>query len=477
MLKRLSLSLLLFPLIISAQGRKPEGYWAGTLDAAGVPIDIRFQISPRYSGWVSSLDVPAQRISAFRMSKTTWEKQQLLIESSEIGFTYTARRQDSNHMVGTYTQGGKSSKLVLTRQHGIWPVPKPQTPKPPFPYVQREVRIPIAGGNITAFGTLSLPDTLGRHPAIILISGSGAQDRDGSMGNHKPFALLADTFTKLGFAVLRCDDRGAGKTLGNPRILKNTTTADQALDVALFMKHLRSLPYIDTQRIGLLGHSEGGIIAPMVAAGYDSSVAFMILMAAPAQGGRAINMLQNEMVLKKTGMKGRQLRSYMKLHGRLLDGIVMSRDTGRFHQVFDSMLGLWEKQESTWLLRKKISGSPAGKVAMYKQYSGLMMPWMKFFLSHDPATDLQRIHCPVLALNGDRDIQVPAGENLNLIRAHLPAATLQRSTVQALPGLNHLFQQCRECTVREYFELEQTMSPAAIGIMADWLKLQAAARP
>lgn len=468
-LKKSFLLLIIFlPLLAFGQVQRWTGEWVGTIDFNGTPVDVRFIVKPRYDGLVTTMDVPMQRLKKYRMSSTESDAHSLHIVSEDLDIDCILKHKDSSTLKGTMVQKGKTFDLLLKHNFGQWPVPKPQTPKPPYPYASTDIKISVAKGHVMVYGTVTTPDTSKTHPAIILISGSGPQDRDGSIGNHHMFHILADTFTKMGFVVLRCDDRGAGYTTGNPSVLRRTTTADQADDVVEFMNFLKTLPYVDTAQIGLLGHSEGGMIAPMVAAS-GAHVAFMMILAGPGQTGREISNFQNELALKNAGMKKRQLNSYMKLHNLLVDGILKSADTTAFKTAFDSALLIWKHNGSTALLRRHILHSAKGKRQLYQQYSGLLVPWWKYFISYNPVPALQKLNMPVLALNGSKDNQVIPHPNLDIIRDSVSASEKPKVTIVELPGLNHLFQTCKSCDLKEYFTLEETIAPAALNAMVNWL--------
>ncbi len=466
---RFLLLLALLPHFVFSQSQKWKGGWTTVIYVESVPIDVRFNIQDKHSGYVTRLDVPQQGLKNFATNSTSIEHNQITIEMEDLKAVFKGKRTDSSHIQGIFTQNGKNHNLVLTRTWGIWPVPKPQTPLPPFNYFTRDFKIPSYDFRFKIAGTISAPDSVHPHPAIILISGSGAQDRDGSIGNHHPFALLADEFTKMGYTVMRCDDRGAGKTTGSPASLRNTTTADFAGDVSSFVDYLKQFPFVDSNQIGLLGHSEGGAIAPMVAA-QRKDIAFLLLLAAPGISGKELNIFQNEIVLKSSGMKKRQRISYMKLHSHLMDAVDASRDTNDFKPRFDSVIRDWKQKEATYILRKKVAGNDKNIAAIYKRYEGFFIPWWKYFLALNPAENLKNVHCPVLAINGSKDNQVESKTNLPIIKNSLEKAGNKNYTITEINGLNHLFQHCKTCNLPEYFILDETFNTEALQVIKDWLQ-------
>ncbi len=460
----------LLPCFLFSQASKFQGNWVSAIEVNQIPLDIRFQVLPKYDSYISYLDVPGQNLKHFKMSSTEIKQNKMTVESSDLNLILTATRSDSNTMKGVMVQNGKTTHLIFKKSWGLWPIPKPQTPKAPFSYVNQEVKIPTADGRIMAAGTLSLPDTFHKYPTVIFISGSGAQDRDGSIGNHHPFAVLADAFVKQGFGVLRCDDRGAGKTIGSPTVMAATTSKDIAEDVSEFIHFLKSQPNVDSNKIGLLGHSEGGIVAPMVASQYNTEVAFLILLAAPAFGGVEINSFQNEVALKSSKMKSKDLKSYMVLHRKLLNGIIQNQDTTAFKPVFDSILINWRKNDATSTLRKQMANNKKNNAILFKRYSSFYSPWWKFFLAYDPKMDLAKVHCPVLALNGSKDNQVPSNLNLDILKTTIESNGNKNVKALEMKDMNHLFQTCKTCDFKGYFTLEESFSPEALKEIQNWLK-------
>lgn len=428
-----------------------------------------FDISVKHSQWYGKLYVPDQNVYGFVMSSTTATKKDIRIVSDELGLEFNGRRKDSSLIRGTFLQNGQELELDLKRVRGEWPERKPQTPVSPFSYFSEKVKFPAAGGRISIAGTLTLPDTLKRHPVIILISGSGAQDRNGSIGNHKPFWVIADYFTKNGFAVLRCDDRGAGETRGHQQTMVNTTTEDLAKDVIDMVLYLKGRAHIDTNDIILIGHSEGGAIAPM-AASKIKDIGRMVLLAAPAISGLEINVYQNTYGLKTAGWKDRDIRAFEKIHRTLLSLTLKYSDTTRWKMALDSALRIWEKSGATSKTRKLIYGGKTRNLQfVYDTYRAFRNPWWQYFLSYDPLPALLNSNIPTLMLYGSRDIQVPAGENSKVIQNAF-AGRSSLPEIQIFEGMNHLFQNCSTCTVQEYFDLKESFSDQVLNAMLQWLK-------
>ena len=321
----------------------------------------------------------------------------------------------------------------------------------PAPYVQREVHFNNLAAHIQLAGTLSVPNGKGPFPAVVLISGTGHNTRDEDVWGHKVFLVLADTLNRNGFAVLRYDKRGVGGSSGN---YGAATTADFASDADAAVAWLKTQPQIDASGIGVLGHSEGGIIAPAVAAG-DKSVAFVVMIAGPCIRGDKLFVLQSAMTAKAYGAPDDYIA-----RRRLFD-----------QELYSAILSA--PSESAALDRAKalVARGLADKLVDANEAESLpkddTSPWERYFLAYDPAPTLARLTVPVLVLNGSLDVQVPAKENLAAAREALRGNP--NATVIELPGLNHLLQDAKTGAPSEYNDIEETMSPTALKIITDWL--------
>jgi fermentation-respiration switch protein FrsA (DUF1100 family) len=323
---------------------------------------------------------------------------------------------------------------------------RPQEPRPPLPYHSEAVTFAGPSG-VTLAGTLTTPDGAGPFPAVVLVQGSGPHDRDETLMGHKPFLVLADALTRRGIAVLRADKRGVGKSTGD---YAGATSNDFAADTQASIAYLKSLKSIDAKRIGLIGHSEGGLIAPMVAA-KDRSVAFIVLLAGPGLKGAEIMRMQRRLIGQAMGATPQALDQSEAMAKKLSDIAVAAKDSDAARiQMMDVL---------------SAAGVPTERaIATAGQLSA---PWFRFFLSYDPAPALRQVTCPVLAINGALDLQVPPKEDLAAIKTAL--ASNRDVTVAELPGLNHLFQTAKTGAPSEYGEIEETMSPAALAVIGDWI--------
>jgi len=330
---------------------------------------------------------------------------------------------------------------------------RPQNPVRPYPYREQEVSYSTPAGKIQLGATLTIPPGKGPFPAVLLIAGSGPHDRDESIMGHKPFLVLADYLTRKGIVVLRADKRGIGKSAGD---YSQAVMADFASDAEAGVAYLKTRVEVDPRKIGLVGHSEGGIEAPMAAA-HNPDVAFIVLMAGP--GVRGDQLLPE------------QLRLIEQASGKSADEIEKDLATQR------EVLAVLEKDKDDALLEKDLREKFTGKVPEAQigmQVKAVSSPWFRGLLEYDPAVTLSKLTCPVLAINGEKDLQVPPGQNLPPIRKALEAAGNKNSEVVELPGLNHLFQTAKTGAVGEYSEIEETMSPLALEKVASWIVKQTA---
>lgn len=347
-------------------------------------------------------------------------------------------------ITGTFTQSGET--LPLTFERGTVPeVPRPQEPRPPFPYRSEEVRYP--SGAVTIAGTLTLPATPGPYPAVVLISGSGAQDRNEELLGHKPFLLLADTLTRAGYAVLRTDDRGVGGTGG---ALDRASYNDLADDVVAGLDQLRGRADIDRSRIGLLGHSEGGYLAPLVAARAGAGVAFVIMMAGPAAGGADVLMEQNRISLAAQDASAEEISDQIEFVSTLT---TLSR-TGDTEQV------------RRYLTDRNAQRPPDQRLSP-DQIDEFTSVYFTSFVSYDPAPALSALRMPVLAFYGSKDWQVPPAQSEPLARRYLAAAP--DADIHVFDGLNHLMQPAETGNPAEYPAIETTIAPEVLDYIGHWL--------
>ncbi|MFZ5786410.1 MAG: alpha/beta hydrolase family protein [Acidobacteriota bacterium] len=427
--------------------------WQGSLEAGGARLRLVLHLARLPSGALTaSLDSPDQAATGLPVDEVVVEGQTLRLTMRRLGARFEGAFDAARTSVsGTWSQGGVSLPLTLRASRTQPPPPeRPQEPKPPFPYDQLEVEVANAAAAVTLAGTLTVPRGQGPWPAVVLLSGSGSQDRDETVFGHRPFLVLADHLTRHGVAVLRLDDRGVGGSKGGSAA---ATTEDFAGDALAAVAFLHRRAGIDGKRVGLLGHSEGGLVAVMAAA-RSADVAFAVLLATPALPGEQVLHLQNEKLLRASGGGDTAVEAARAINGQVYRIVREEKNTAAASAAITKVLA--EKAGIT-------GDAAAAQVAM------VLSPWFRYFLVHDPRPELARLRVPVLALWGEKDLQVPAEENLAALRGAVPAARAGEVTTRVFPGLNHLFQPCRTGLPAEYGTIERTMAPEVLTAVSEWL--------
>ena len=438
-------------------GHKPakasdiDGAWMGTLDAGPMKLHVVFHITNTEDGLTATLDSPDQGAKGIPVTTVTRAGSSLKLEVKSIGGVFEGKiGGDLNAIEGTWTQMGNAMPLALKRVKDASELERrrPQNPAKPYPYKEEEVSYDNKAAGITLAATLTSPPGKGQFPAVVLITGSGAHDRDESLMGHKPFLVLADYLTRKGVVVLRADKRGVAKSTGN---FATATMVDFASDADAGVAYLKTRPEVDPRRIGLIGHSEGGVVAPMAAA-RNSDVAFVVMMAGSGVPGDEILAAQ---------------------------GILISEAAGTSHEEAEKnateereLLALVEHEKDDAALEKELRERLAGKIPdaqIETQIKTVTSPWFRQFIAYDPTTALRKVTCPVLAIDGEKDLQVPPKQNLPVIRKTLAEAGNKNYEVDELPGLNHLFQTAKTGGLGEYAEIEETMSPVAMEKIASWI--------
>jgi uncharacterized protein len=438
----------------------PLGEWQGRM----VGLRIVLHVGRDSAGVTrASLDSPDQGATGLPVDGVTVRGDSLFAEIRALGVLYSARMlEGGDSLSGVWRQGPATLPLGMRRGDHAGSTPRrPQTPKPPFPYTEEAVTVrnPAAPG-VSLAGTLTLPAGKGPFPAVVLITGSGQQDRDETIFGHKPFLVLADFLSRRGFAVLRADDRGVGGSTGPVR---SATSVDFAGDIQALVDHLARDARIDPRHIALVGHSEGGLIAPMVAT-RDPRVAAIVLLSGPGVPGDSLVILQGSALRRAAGMDSVHDAQQALLQRRLIDIVHAEPDSAIAHQ---KMVDLVVASVASMPAEARAGMEPSAFAR--SAVRGLLDPWMRFFLAYDPRPVLMKVRCPVLALGGGHDLQVPPAENLPAIEQALRRGGNRDFSVRELPGLNHLFQTSSTGSVGEYARIEETMAPAALDSIADWL--------
>lgn len=440
-----------------------EEIWEGALKVAAVELRLIFHLYKQKDGsYVGTMDSPDQGAKGIPLDDVKFKDDSLRLELKSAKIVYEGKRdKDGKEIVGQFKQAGQTFPLTLKRIAKVKEARRPQTPRKPYPYEEIEVAYENKKGGIKLAGALTVPRGQGPFPAALLITGSGAQDRDETIMGHKPFLVLADYLTRRGIAVLRVDDRGVGGSTGKVR---DSTSADFAADVLAGVDFLKTRKEINPSQIGLIGHSEGGIIAPLVAS-QSRDIAFIVLLAGTGVPGDEILYSQAAAILKVAGAGADQLTGTKELQQRMFALVRQEKDAGILEKKIRSALkeftakaGKSEKQElaeSLPLLE--------GQVQM------VISPWFRHFLDYDPRPALRKVTCPVLALNGAKDVQVEPHLNLPAIEAALKAGGNKDFTITELPNLNHLFQTCKTGATSEYNAIEETIAPVALETIGTWI--------
>ncbi len=445
----------------SIKAQDVTGQWNGMLNIQGMNLRIVFHITKTDSGYTSTMQSPDQGNMTFPVTKTTFENGKLSIEIQRISFQYDGELKGDS-IVGIFKQSGLQLPMNLSRK-AIAKVVKlrPQEPKKPYPYISDEVNFKNEKANVTLAGTLTLPEKGSNFPVAILITGSGPQNRDEELLGHKPFLVISDYLTRNGIAVLRYDDRGVAKSTGD---FKAATTADFATDVESAIAFLKTRKEINKKEIGLIGHSEGGVIAPMVAA-RSKDVAFIVMLAGTGIPGDKLLLLQQELIAKIDNAPEAELIKSLKLNAELFNLVKNSKNEEKLE---DDLSGVVKKSiDSDDFI--KVPAGTTEEAFINATIKPLTTPWMQYFIKYDPAPALSKVKCPVLVLNGSHDLQVPPSANLPAIEKALKKGGNKNFTVMELPGLNHLFQESKTGAPSEYTDIEQTFSPVALDAMTKWI--------
>lgn len=450
-------------------------WWHGIVELPMIPAFdyiVVFRSTDTPGEYEATLDIPVQGAVALPLIDVRLTEEQIAFTiGPPANAVHTLERsKDGKTATGFLEQHGmkfpmRMERITEERAKSVGP-DRPQTPKPPFPYKEREITYVNKADDTKHAGTLTIPDGRGPHPCVLMITGSGSQDRDETIFGHKPFLVIADHLTRNGIAVLRVDDRGIG---GSDRGTDNPTTVDFAGDVRAGVDFLKEQPELDARRIGLIGHSEGGIIAPMVASESDD-IACIVMLAGPGLSGGEILHMQNEALFKAGGAPADRVHDVLEAMDAVLRLVREGADEEALRPAARKLV---KAQMAAQPAISKLARSPKQMddlaAAAVKQFRSA---WITWFVKHDPRPVLRRVKCPVLALNGSLDLQVLPKENLSAIETALRSGGNTDVTVRELRGLNHLFQEAKVGTVAEYGTLTQTVSPKALDEITNWLRAQ-----
>ena len=437
-----------------------SGAWHGKLSLPTGSLTIVFHISQTEQDvYVTTLDSPDQGANGIKTQTTSFNDSTLIIQIPVIHASYKGKLNSDNTINGTFTQG---MPLPLNLKKGEASRPKrPQEPQPPFPYRSEEVTVRNERDEINLAGTLTLPEKGTKFPAVVMVTGSGAQNRDEEIMGHKPFFVIADYLTRNGIAVLRCDDRGTAASQGTHA---TATNEDFATDTEAMVNYLRSRKEINAKKIGIIGHSAGGIIAFIVAQ-KDPSIAFVVSLAGAGVRGDSLMLKQVELISKSQGMPDavwQGMKPSIRNRYAILQQTDKTPEELQKELYADVTKTMSPEQLKDLNTIQQLSA----------QISSMTSPWYLHFMRYDPAQDLKKLKCPVLALNGEKDIQVDAAMNLAAIQERITGNGNKNVTVKAYPNLNHLFQTRKKGTLAEYGQLEETINPEVLKDIIEWIRKQ-----
>jgi pimeloyl-ACP methyl ester carboxylesterase len=422
-----------------------DGYWKGILTSFGQELRIVFKVIKDDSQkYFASLDSPDQNVFNIPVTSVIFDDRIVIFKIKSVGIYKGFMQDDNKTIVGKWLQNGRSFICNLSKIDTISILSRTQEPERPFPYVEKHLDIENYKAKIKLAGTLTLPNLNGNHPLVILISGSGAQDRDETIFNHRPFLILADYLTRKGFAVFRYDDRGVGGSTGS---YSNSTFTDLSEDVNAIYNYFIKHNDINCFKIGLIGHSEGGLVASISASNL-SGISFVVLMASPGIVGSELICDQVANLGRASGLKADVIASNVDLERQILE-IVKNYDNNKI------------------ALEKLIEIVPNNRRS---QINILLSPRYRFMLSFDPKNIYTKLKCPVLAINGEKDIQVSSLKNLYAISNTLHEGGNTNFTVLEIPNVNHLFQTAKTGYISEYGKIEESFSTEVLKIISKWIQ-------
>ena len=447
-MKRIIFLLLVFMTTLTITAQDITGEWNGALKVGGMQLRLVFHVEKNDKAYSATMDSPDQGQKNIPMSKATFENNVLTIEMAAARINYTGTLFGLDSITGTFSQGGQNFPMNLTRKAiQRQEAKRPQNPVKPYPYYSEDLTFENKKD--------------GKFPVIVMITGSGPQNRDEELLGHKPFLVIADYLTRNGIGVLRFDDRGCFASKGN---FKTATSFDFAGDVEAAVEYLKTRKETDQKHIGLMGHSEGGIIAPIVAVN-TPDVNFIVLLAGSGVTGGDIMLKQQEDIGAAMAMSKDDIQKTKEINTDVFKIISQSTDTAKLRSNLTTYIKSRIKDFSTKDIPKNMTEDVLAKI----QTDNIMSPWMLNFIRYNPAPTLEKVKCAVLALNGDKDLQVCSKINLPAIENALKKGGNTHYTIKELPGMNHLFQECKTGAPSEYAEIEQTISPIALDIILNWI--------
>lgn len=438
------------------------GVWQGSIKVQVFELRIVLHVGEDDGVLSATVDSLDQGVTGIKVSQVAIEDRDVSLELKKIAATFAGKMSDDGAEIeGEWKQGGQTMPLVFKRLAEAPVVRRPQEPQAPFPYEIREVTFPNENAGIKLAGTLTVPSGEGRHPAVILLSGSGPQDRDEALMGHRPFFVLADFLTRSGVAVLRYDDRGFAESEGD---FGESNISDFVDDAEAAVKFMKTVESVDGNNLGLVGHSEGGLVAPRVAVESDD-VAFIVLLAGPGVPLDQLLARQAKDIVHAMGGGGESMDREFAIQAGALKMVVDNVDADNLKQIVRDYFKAVEEKYSDEELEQM--GFDSEKIDA--QLDMLATPWFRELIATDPRPVLQKLNCPVLAVCGEKDTQVAAAENLEAIETALKNGGNQDYKIVEFSDLNHLFQKCKTGAPTEYSQIEETFNPFALETIANWI--------
>lgn len=466
----LFLLILLAPgLIRAAEPVQATGHWEGEIELPGGAGKLQVMIDLARDGdaWTGTIDIPMQNAKGMPLEEISVEGEKVRFKIKGVPGVPTFEGTLSESAIqGTFTQGAAALPFRLGREAVERPK-RVQEPRPPFPYSSEEVT--YTNGDVKLAGTLTVPPGEGPFPAVVLITGSGAQDRNESLLGHQPFLVLADHLSRHGIAVLRTDDRGVGGSTGS---VDASTTADFAQDALAGVQWLKAHPKIAKEKIGLVGHSEGGLVAPL-AASQSKDVAFIVMLAGTGVPGTEVIQLQSERIARAAGLPEERIQRALADSRKTFEVIRTEKDPA----ARGAKLRALAREETASMSAEELKAVGGADAVVEQALKAIDSPWFLYFIEYDPRPALRKVNVPVLALNGELDLQVIPDQNLPEIEKALREAGNKDVTLRRLPGLNHLFQPATTGAPAEYATIELTMDPAVLDMVTQWIAERFIAAP
>ncbi len=458
----LTLAVMVVTLAAPEPTKPPLGLWLGVLKVGPIHLRMGLKVEAGKGDEVKAtlISIDQGRVEV-PFDSAEFKDGKLTMKHKAASITYIVTpNEKGTSLTGDFIQGDSTFALPMDSIKELPTDKRPQTPKAPFDYESEDVKFENTSAKFKLSGTLTKPKGDGPFPVVVMITGSGPQDRDETLFNHKPFLVIADHLAKNGFACLRYDDRGVAKSGGK---FLDATSADFATDAYAAVQYLKSRKEIDPKKIGLCGHSEGGLIAPMVAADHPDDIGFIVMLAGPGVPGSTIIFEQIRDFSPGTDLKKKE-----KDAREFVDTVMPILQTNGDRKEIEAKL----KAKMLEMIEKEPSETDrkAATAALPAVIAKISDPWLRWFVLFDPATALAKVKCPILALNGEKDTQVKVQQNFEAIESALTKAGHKTHKLVNLKNLNHLFQTCKTGDLSEYGQIEETFAKEALDEMTNWLK-------